>query len=218
MSGTDVDPAPTPGWVDQELAEEFPELGLAVVEVEVVPRASPRAIEQRLAALSNRFYGVHAITMRQEAIPAAYRVFFRHIGLDPDTHRTPIEAAAVERLMSGGFVSRNIIDDALLIGLLETGVPIWALDSSCVSGPLGIRAARAGERLGRAPDAPSLESGNLVVADAESPLAILFGELAPGHGVVDATRRMTLFAVQVAGVSAIHVEEAMWMCAMVLES
>ena len=218
MSSAGADPEPQPGWVDARLADEFPELGLAVVELEVLPRASPRSIQQRLAALSDRFYGVHAITMRQEPIPAAYRVFFRHVGLDPDSHRTPIEAAAVERLFSGGFVSRNLVDDALLIGLLETGVPIWALDSAQVSGPLGIRPAHPGERLGRALDAPSVVEGNLVVADADSTLAILFGELAPGHGVVDATRRMTLFAVHVAGVPSIHVEEALWTCATVLES
>jgi phenylalanyl-tRNA synthetase beta chain len=101
---------------------------------------------------------------------------------------------------------------------LETGVPIWALDAASVAGPLGIRAARAGERLGRAEVAPPLQAASLVVADADSPLAILFGELAPGHGVVDATRRLTLFAVHVAGVSAIHVQEALWTCMTVLES
>jgi DNA/RNA-binding domain of Phe-tRNA-synthetase-like protein len=218
MSSAGADPEPQPGWVDAELAAEFPDMGLAVIEVDVQPRASPRAIQERLSQLSNRFYGVHAITMRQAAIPAAYRVFFRHVGLDPDSHRTPIEAAAFERLLSGGFVSRNLVDDALLIGLLETGVPIWALDSARVSGPLGIRAARPGERLGRTPDAPPLASGSLVVADADSALAVLFGELAPGHGVVDDSRRMTLFAVHVAGVPAIHVDEALWTCATVLES
>ena len=218
MSSAGGDPEPEPGWVDARVAAEFPELGLAVVEVDVLPRASPRSIQQRLARLSDRFYGVHAITMRQEPIPAAYRVFFRHVGLDPDSHRTPIEAAAIERLFSGGFVSRNLVDDALLIGLLETGVPIWALDSERVSGPLGIRPAQPDERLGRAPDAPPIAAGNLVVADAESALAILFDELAPGHGVVDETRRMTLFAVHVAGVPAIHVEEALWTCSTVLES
>jgi DNA/RNA-binding domain of Phe-tRNA-synthetase-like protein len=213
-----ADPEPHAGWVHADVASEFPELGLAVVELDVMPRHSPRSIQQRLADLSNRFRGIHAITMRQEAIPSAYRIFFRHIGIDPDSHRTPIEAAAVDRLFSGGFVSRNVVDDALLIGLLETGVPIWALDSETVSGPLGIRAAADDERLGRGAEAPVLDHGELAVCDAESPVAVLFGELAPGHGVVDSTRRATLFAVHVAGVSRIHVEEALWTCATVLES
>jgi hypothetical protein len=51
-----------------------------------------------------------------------------------------------------------------------------------------------------------------VVADAERPLAILFGEPAPGHESAAATRRLTLFAVQVAGVPALHVEETLWAC------
>jgi DNA/RNA-binding domain of Phe-tRNA-synthetase-like protein len=216
--GGGADPEPQPGWIAAELQEEFPELALAAVELDVRPGRSPRAIHERLRQLSNRFYGAHAITMRQEPIPIAYRIFFRHIGLDPDSHRTPIEAAALERLLGGGFISRNLVDDALLIALLETGVPVWALDAAHVDGPLGIRITRSEERLGRAADAPSLAAGQLVVADAGSPLAVLFGELAPGHGVVDATRRMALFAVQVAGVPAIHVEEALWTCASVIES
>ena len=213
-----AEPEYQPGGVAAELAGEFPELGLAFAEVDVLPRRSPRSIHQRLAQLSDRFYGAHAITMRQEPVPAAYRAFFRQVGLDPDSHRTPIEAAALERLLSGGFESRNIVDDALLIGLLETGVPIWALDATTVSGPLGIRPAAAGESLGRGAVAPAVNGGSLVVADARSPLAILFGEPAPEHGVTDATRRMTLFAVHVAGVPAIHVDEALWTCASVLES
>lgn len=218
MNTLDADPVPERGWIAAELAAEFPELEIAVIEMDVRPRPSPRAIEQRLASLSDRFYGVHAITMRRDAVPAAYRVFFRHIGLDPDDHRTPIERAALERLMRGGFVSRNVVDDALLIGLLETGVPVWALDAAVLSGPLGIRLAGPGERLGRSDQAPPLDPGSLVVADADSPLASLFGELAPGHGVKDQTRRTTLFAVAVAGVPSIHVEEALWTCASVLES
>ena len=40
-------------------------------------------------------------------------MFFRHIGLDPDEHRTPVEALALERLKRGGFPSRSTLDDAL---------------------------------------------------------------------------------------------------------
>ncbi len=76
-------------------------------------------------------------------------MFFRHIGLDPDVVRTPIEAAVLERMMRGGFLSGGLLDDVLLIALLDTGVPVWALDADSVDGPLGIRASREGERLGR---------------------------------------------------------------------
>ena len=42
-----------------------------------------------------------------QPIPHAYRVFFRHIGLEPDEHRTPVEALALERMQHGGFRSRT---------------------------------------------------------------------------------------------------------------
>ena len=44
--------------------------------------------------------------------------------------------------------SRGPLDDALLVALVETGVPVWALDAARLDGPLGLRGARAGERLG----------------------------------------------------------------------
>ncbi|GAC1441267.1 MAG: hypothetical protein NVSMB51_21340 [Solirubrobacteraceae bacterium] len=204
------------GWIDAELAAEFPELALHYVAIEARSGPSPAAVRARLRGLSSRFRGVHAIAMRRNPVPRAYRVFFRQIGLDPDTERTPIEAAALQRLIDGQFASKNLLDDALLISLIETGVPIWALDSVALDGPLGIRGALPGERF--AAGAPPLAAGRLVVADAVRPRAVLFGELAAGEGVGDLTRAMTLFAVQVPGVPGIHVEEAIWQCTSVLGS
>jgi hypothetical protein len=48
------------------------------------------------------------------------------------------------------------------------------------------------------------------VADARSIHALLFDEVAPGHGVGRATERAMLFAVGVEGVPSIHIEEALW--------
>ena len=62
---------------------------------------------RRLRDLSDRFYGSHAIHMRERPIPWAYRVFFRQIGLDPDRTRTPVEQLALDRLHDGAFVSRG---------------------------------------------------------------------------------------------------------------
>jgi hypothetical protein len=45
---------------------------------------------------------------------------------------------------------------------------------------------------------------------------VLFGDLAPGHGVTPETRHLLLFCVQVAGVPAIHAEEALYSCAGIL--
>jgi DNA/RNA-binding domain of Phe-tRNA-synthetase-like protein len=210
-------PELVPGWCAREVEQELPGLRLLSTHVEVGRRgsltgASPADLLARLREKSNRFRGANAIAMRREPVPSAYRVFFRHIGLDPEVVRTPIEAAVLERMMQGGFISAGLLEDVLLIGLLDTGVPVWALDAEDIDGPLGIRASAGGERLGRAEDAPALPDGRLVVADAAMPLAVLFGELAPAHASRPHTRRLALFAVQVAGVPELYVEEALWSC------
>lgn len=208
------DRAPMEGWVAADLQAEFPELRVLAIEVDApLRRRSPPAIKAQLRELSSRFHGAQAVTMRRQPIPHAYRVFFRHIGLDPDSTRTPIEAAALDRVMRGGFQSRGRVEDALLLALVETGVPVWAVDADRVAGPLGIRAALHGERLGEGELADDLPPGRLVVADADRPVGILFGELAPSRVPTKETRRLRIFTVQVAGVPAIHVEEALWACA-----
>jgi DNA/RNA-binding domain of Phe-tRNA-synthetase-like protein len=157
------------GWVADEVREEFPDLRLRAT---VVPRGSgktPPEIRERLRLLSDRFRGAQAIVLRQAPIPSAYRVFFRHVGLDPDTTRTPVEEAAVQRLVHGGFKATNLLD------------------------------------------------GRLAVYDAAGPVATLFGEIGPGRGVTKETARMLVYTVQVPGVPAIFVDEAMWTCVGVLQ-
>jgi len=200
---------PTTGWVDEGLHAEFPELRLRAVTIDAVPGRRSDGLRLRLRSLSDRFRGAQAVALRQEPIPHAYRVFYRHVGLDPDADRVPIEAAVVERLIAGQFRSQNIVDDALTIALVETGVPIWALDADSLDGPIGLRGARPGEALGTGEKARPLPEGRLVVADAEHAVAILFGDVDPRHVVTKQTTRMTLFALQVAGVPVIHVEEAL---------
>jgi hypothetical protein len=220
MSSADVQPLP--GWRAREVEEELPGLGIFVSEVLLaggreLTGDSPREIQDRLRELSNRFRGAHAVAMRREPVPAAYRVFFRHIGLDPDVVRTPIEAAVLERMVHGGFRTGGLLEDVLRIALLDTGVPVWALDASTVDGPLGIRPSGEGEPLGRGADAPLLPAGRLVVADASAALGVLFGALAPRHEPGADTRRLELFAVRVAGVPALYAEEALWSCHAALE-
>jgi DNA/RNA-binding domain of Phe-tRNA-synthetase-like protein len=216
------DSAPTPGWCAREVEQELPGLRLLSARVEVARKGSltgpsPGDVLERLRDKSNRFRGATAVAVRREPLPSAYRVFFRHIGLDPEVMHTPIEAAVLERMMKGGFLSLNLIDDVLLIALLDTNVPVWAFDAETVDGPLGIRASEPGERLGRGAQAPELPSGRLVVADASTPLAVLFGELASGHAPGERTRTLELFAVQVAGVPELYAEEALWSCRAALE-
>ena len=198
------------GWVAPELAEEFPELGLSYAPVEAVPGRSPREVKQRLRALSNRYTGGRVIHMRQDPIPWAYRVFYRQVGIDPDTQRTPAEQVGLERLQWGGFRSRNSVDDALTIAIAETGVPLIALDADRVSGELGLRLARSGEMLA---DVRPLSARQLVVADGERPVALVLGEVGRDAGVTPDTERMVLCALGVKGVPRISLEEALWCAA-----
>ncbi len=210
------------GWLAREIEDELPGLRLLVGEArharsQPLTAGSPPDVRVRLRELSDRFRGARAVGIRREAVPGAYRVFFRQIGLDPDVVRTPIEAAVMERMLRGGLLTGGLLEDVLLIALLDTGVPVWALDAELVDGQLGIRASSDGEPLGRASGAPALPAGRLVVADASNALAVLFGEAAPGHQPCARTRRLTLFAVQVAGVPTLYAEESLWMCRSALE-
>jgi DNA/RNA-binding domain of Phe-tRNA-synthetase-like protein len=208
-----------PGMVAADVAAEFPGLRLDWLTVKARAGPSPPAVRQRLAHLSNRLLGAGAVAMRSRPIPRAYRTFFHQIGLDPDVTRIPIEEAAVARLAHGGFRSRDLVSDALLIALVETGVGVWALDAERVApGGLGIRATVAGERLGSAEHAHHLHHGRLAVADEEHVHALLFGEVAREHAVGPRTEHVAVYAVAVEGVPAIHVEEALWICSEVLAS
>ena len=156
------------------------------------------------------------MTMRQESVPWAYRVFFRHVGIDPDERRTPIEAIALERLQHGGFESRGLVNDALLIATFETGVPVYAFDSAALDGPIGLRLTVDGERLGGDEAGRTVTGGQLAMADSAGALAILFGDAAERVLPTRATEQLTLTAVGVKGVPALSVEEALWTAAEVL--
>jgi len=210
------------GWCAPEVREAFP--GLRLVVAETAPAApgwfagpSPAGVRERLRALSDRWSGAQAVMVRRQAVPAAYRVFFRHIGLDPDVQRTPLEGAVLERLLDGGFLSRDLLADVLLLALVDTSVPVWALDADALDGPLGVRVSKEGEPLGHGEDGPPLAAGQLVVADASAAVAVLFGEPARAQRAGAGTSRLALFALQVEGVPAMCVEEALWSCQTRLE-
>ncbi|MEA2398451.1 MAG: hypothetical protein QOK25_2007 [Thermoleophilaceae bacterium] len=203
------------GWVAGDLAAEFPELRLLYVTLEASSGRSPMAVRDRLRTLSDRFTGGKAVTMRQQPVPWAYRVFFRQVGIDPDQHRTPVEAVALERMRAGGFESRNLLDDALLIAIVETSVPVVAFDEDRLSGPLGLRLSAPGERLGG--DGRPLSSRQVVIADADRAVAVLFADLAEGRGVHPHTTRMRIASVQVKGVPDVSVEEALWIVSETLQ-
>jgi DNA/RNA-binding domain of Phe-tRNA-synthetase-like protein len=201
------------GWVEPELADEFPEIGLTHAPIDASPGRSPREVKRRLRAMADRYTGGKVIHMRQDPVPWAYRVFSRQVGIDPDRDRTPVEAIALERLKHGGLRSQNLLDDALTIAIAETGVPLIALDADRVDADLGLRLARSGERLGAV---RPLSAGQILVADPRRPVAVVLGDVAEDAGVTPHTERMVLCALSVKGVPRICVEEALWIAAEVL--
>ena len=123
--------------------------------------ARAREVKERLRVLSDRFSGAQAINLRQQPIPWAYRVFYRHIGLDPDEQLTPVEELALERMKHGAFRSHNLLDDALTIAIIESGVATARLRRRRVTGPLGIRLSAPGEELeGRPGELPAGHPGD----------------------------------------------------------
>lgn len=204
------------GWVDADLEVEFPELRLRWIAHEGGSGRTPPEIKERLRKLSDRYTGGKAVHLRQEPIPWAYRVFFRQVGIDPDDHRTPAEQAALDRMKHGSFRSRNLLDDALVIATVETGVPVMALDADKVTPPLGLRLSHEGERLSG--DGRPLSVRQIVLADPDRSVAVLFGDIAEDRGVIPATERMLLCTVQVKGVPEISVEEALWTVTEVLRT
>ena len=182
------DPDLEQGWVDAELAEEFPGLALWLTRVEAGLGPQPRQRARAPATGSpSRITGGHVIHMRQDPVPWAYRVFWRQVGIDPDTDRTPVEQLALDRLKWGGLRSRNLLDDAITIATLETG---RAGDG--VRRRQGRRARSAcactGEASGSGARAAPLSARQIVVADEDRALAVLSGEVAEERGVTPDTR------------------------------
>jgi DNA/RNA-binding domain of Phe-tRNA-synthetase-like protein len=158
---------------------------------------TPRELRDRLRYVADRYRGPEAVALRTRPVPWAYRVLFRHLGLDPDVTRTPLEALVLDRLLHGGFTARGLPDDALALATLETGVPVWAVDADR-TGPLTL--------------APAAD-GRLMLGDDRGPVAVLFEPPLPDRAPTRATRALLLVAVQAPGVEDIHVEESVWTAA-----
>jgi DNA/RNA-binding domain of Phe-tRNA-synthetase-like protein len=208
--------APEPGWIEPALAEEFPGLSLVSTVIEASGGRSPEPLREQLRLLSDRIGGPQAIQLRQQPIPWAYRVFFRHIGLDPDTTRTPIEQLIFERIHDGSFKSRDRIDDALTIAMVEVGVALRGFDADRVEGRVGLRLSAEGEAFeGRVSPLPA---GTIVVVDEQRPLGILFDRTAKGCEAGKRTSRVLLAAIGVRGVPDIALEEALWVAGSALRA
>ncbi|UJA19512.1 hypothetical protein HJD18_04350 [Thermoleophilia bacterium SCSIO 60948] len=213
--GSAEEPRILAGAVSAELRDEFPGLVLLHADVPGGARRSSRPVKARLAAVADRISGAQAVNLRHRPIPWAYRVFFRHIGLDPDEQRTPVEELTFERIASGGLASRGLPADAIRVSTLESHVALRALDADAVAGALTLRTSLPGEQLA---ERPGLPAGTLVLADERRPLATLFGGAAADAEVGAATRMTRLCAIGVEGVPRVALEEAIWVAAELLES
>jgi DNA/RNA-binding domain of Phe-tRNA-synthetase-like protein len=202
------------GWVEPALREEFRGLGVRFAVVEARTGRSPRELKARLRHLSDRIHGQRVVNLRREPVASAYRVFFRQIGIDPDEHKPPGEAAMLERLRAGRFTSRDMVEDALTVAVVETGVAVRAFDADRLEGALGLRIARRGEHL--AGDRFDLPDGAIVLADERRPIGLVFGDTGTAAEVARASRRIMLSVVRVPGIPEISVEEALWTAAGIL--
>jgi len=202
------------GWVEPALRQEFRGLGLRSTVVSARTGRSPRELKARLRHLSDRVHGQRVVNLRREPVASAYRVFFRQIGIDPDEHSPPGEAVMLERLRAGRFASRGLLEDALMVAVVETGIAVRAFDADRLQGALGLRIGRRGEHL--AGDRVDLPEGAIVLADEQRPIGLVFGETGSAAAVVPATRRIALSVVRVPGVPEISVEEALWTAAGIL--
>ena len=202
MESSEATLRPADGFIDPEVAAEFPGLRLQWATVRARRGPSPPALVRSLRRSADRYRGASVIAMRTKPVPHAYRSFFRTIGLDPDVQRIPSEQAALARLVHGEFRSLDLIADAALLALIETGVPVTALDADRLEpGGPGIRLAGHGD---------PVEPGTLVVAGRATTHAPLFGEPLAGQAPGPRTDRVALYAIGVDGVPAIHLEEALW--------
>jgi hypothetical protein len=141
---TAEDPRLFPVAIDPRVSDEHPGLRVWTASVPAGAGRTPPELRDRLRLLADRFRGPEAVAMRSRPVPWAYRVLYRHLGIDPDVTRTPVEELAVERLLKGRFSARGLPEDALALATLETGVPVYAVDAAGSPARWSWRPTRAG--------------------------------------------------------------------------
>ena len=189
------EPVVRAGAVEPAISAELPGIGIAFCSLALSGdplRRSPPELRARLRALSDRHRGAQAIVLRSRPIPHAYRVLFRHLGLEPDVRRIPVEELIIGRLLAGTFESHGLLWDALATATIETEVGVWALE-------------------GKHEPRLAQDGGGIVVASDHGRVAELFA--LPDAPVTRAARALTLYAILAPGVPHIAVDEALWIAA-----
>jgi hypothetical protein len=191
------DPRLVAAPVDPLIADEHPGLRVWTARLAARPGRTPPELRERLRLIADRLRGPQAVALRSRPVPSAYRVLYRHLGVDPDVTRTPLEALVVDRLLHGGFSTRGVPEDALALATLETGVPVYAADA---------------DRVGSVWLAPAAD-GRLTLVDEHGPVAVLFEPPPAGRAPGRDTRALLLVAIQAPAVEDMYVEEALWTAA-----
>ena len=196
------------GRVARDLEAEFPGLILSVRRC-LGPVVEDPGVVERLATIASRIRGRSAVEMRREVVPAAYRAFYRQVGLDPDVEMTPVEAALARRLFDGGVKVSDPLHAALELAVLETSAPVYALDAGGVEGHPCIRTAGTDEELSGPGGVATRAPGRLLLADDAGPLCRLFDEPAARAAPTPASSELLLVAVGVPGVAPMVLDEAL---------
>ena len=187
-----------------ELAAELPGLRLRWTLVDAGGGRTPRgAARGGSSDVSTRFRGATRSRCARGRCRAPTASFFRQVGLDPDVDRTPVEQAAVERLVRGELHTGDRVADALIArGARDRRAGRARSTRRALDGDVALRAgAGGGDAAGSGDYAHDVPAGRLVLADARGPVAVLFGRaVGPPRAPAASTRAVRLVAIQVPGV------------------
>ncbi len=157
--------------IQADVLSKFPDLRIGVALIHGVQVAEQHAELETLKArtadeLVAKFQGVNLGSLDRIK---AYREIYRAFGVDPGK-RNPSAEALLRRVTRGrGFPTINTVVDAYNLTSAETVIPMAAYDAACVSFPVELRFAAAGEILEPigGGEAQSITSGELVYADQQ---------------------------------------------------
>jgi len=200
--------------ISDEVRSAFPTLRLALVQVsgvKVVRSRGPELqalIDEAVREVRSRF---QLPTLKDLPIFRAYRDFFWRLGIDPTKER-PSAEALVRRVLAGKpFPAISNLVDAYNLASLRTCIPIATFDADTIVGQRAeLRFARRGEEfLGIGMSRPLVLTGKeLVIADAEGPIAIYPYRDADRTKITERTRRALVVACGAPGVDERRLIEA----------
>ena len=197
---------------------ELPGIADVVLEVEVTPNRgdclSMRGVAREVAALTGCRLRQRRVRLREAGTPAAEQLRVR---VDAPDLCPRYDARLVRgvrpvtsplwlrlRLNRAGMRAVGAVVDATNYVMLECGQPLHAFDGERLSGEIIVRRAVAGERIVTLDGVErSLETADLVIADARGPVAIA-GVMGGGHSEVTSDTRVLLLESAVFAPSAVR--------------